>query len=321
MLEGNIDERPSEHGRRLGQVPDGAADQAAGEHERVRGVDKRADFVDGHALRADQPESRREPRLFGESDASIGRSSPAQDETDDIAEVRDVAQRDRGRELHRLESEEHLGVFEAEALADPVAVEVFAPRPAAHVSARGADRIERSRVFENGAGDVRCARRYVAQWPRIEKAVGRDRVRGHVGAAVVVLERDVSRTVVGHHLADRGPAWTGGRAWTDDQVVGDAVRPVVARAHLEEVLLADVDARARGKLVDAFGGEGRPTAAVAAARREQQACRRAGHSAQAFAGQPHRHRPPLRTAALEWKARADRVHIVTLTGSASLVAP
>ena len=281
----------------------------------MRGVDQRADFVDGHALRPDQPEARREPRLFGESDALIGRSSPAQDETGDIAEVRDVAQRDRGRELHRLESEEHLGVFEAEALADPVAVEVFAPRPAAHVSARGADRIERSRVFENGAGDVRCARRYVAQWPRIEKAVGRDRVRGHVGAAVVVLERDVSRTVVGHHLADRGPAWTGG------QVVDDAVRPEVARAHREEVLLADVDARARGKLVDPFGREGRRTAAVAAARREQQACRRAGHSAQAFAGQPHRHRPPLCATAPEWRARAGRVHIVTSTSSASLVAP
>ncbi len=66
VREGQVEHGSSEHGRGLGQIPDRAADQAAAEHERVRAVEQRAAQVDDYALRSDQSQVRREPRVFGE---------------------------------------------------------------------------------------------------------------------------------------------------------------------------------------------------------------------------------------------------------------
>jgi len=57
--------------------------------------------------------------------------------------MRDTVECDEAGKLRGFEAQEHLGIFVAEALSDPVPVEVRAPGPAAQELALGPLRVER----------------------------------------------------------------------------------------------------------------------------------------------------------------------------------
>src|SRR5436309_14455211 len=102
--------------------------------------------------------------------------------------MRDILQRKDVGELRRLEAEEHLRELVAEALADSVPVEVRSPRTAAQVLALRAHRVERSRVLEDGADNVRRARRQAGSERRgVEQPVCADEVGRGAGVTVVEL--------------------------------------------------------------------------------------------------------------------------------------